>query len=182
MSVYVGGKTKLTYEEYRHLPDDGRRHEIIDGEHYVSPSPSTDHQNASRHIQFFLYDQIERSGRGQVFNAPMDLELSPTDIVQPDLIVVLEENRDIVLRSRLRGVPDLLVEILSPSTSDRDQTLKLALYESRGVPEYWVVDVDDRSVRRYRLEGARYGAPETCRDSIEFAGAAVDLAEVWRRT
>lgn len=181
MSVYVGGKTRLTYEEYRHLPDDGRRHEIIDGEHYVSPSPSTDHQNASRHIQFFLYDQIERSGRGQVFDAPMDLELSPTDIVQPDLIVVLEENRDIVLRSRLRGVPDLVVEILSPSTSDRDQTLKLALYESRGVPEYWVVDVDDRSIRRYRLDGDRYGAAETCRDSIEFAGATVDLTEVWRR-
>jgi hypothetical protein len=73
MSVKVGGRTKLTYEEYRHFPDDGRRHEIIDGEHYVSPSPGSRHQNASRHIQFSLYEQLERNGTAQVYNAPMDL-------------------------------------------------------------------------------------------------------------
>ena len=181
MSVIVDGRTKLTYEEFKHFPDDGMRHEIIDGVHYMSPAPGTDHQNASRHIQFSLYQQIELEGRGQVYNAPVDLELAPTDVVEPDLVVVLEEHRDIVLRSRLRGVPDLVVEILSPSTSKRDRSLKLALYESHRVPEYWIVDTDDRSVHQYRFESAGYGPPEVCRESITFAGATVDLAEVWRR-
>ena len=89
----MNGKSLLTYEEYRHFPDDGRRHEISHGEHYVSPSPGTAHQSASRHIQFALYQKIEAEGSGQVFNAPMDLELASTDVVQPDLIVVLDEHR-----------------------------------------------------------------------------------------
>ena len=181
MSVYVDGKTKLTYEEYRHLPDDGRRHEIIDGEHYVSPSPNTNHQSVSRHIQFALYEKIELPGRGQVFDAPMDLELAPTDVVQPDLIVVLAENDQIILPSRLRGVPDLVVEILSPSTRDIDRTLKRSLYEARSIPEYWLVDVDERTVTRYRRIEDHYGEPETCHDTIDFAGVEVDLAAVWRR-
>ncbi len=181
MSVIVDGKTRLTYEEYKHFPDDGLRHEIIHGEYYVSPSPSTDHQNASRHIQFALYEQIERPGHGQVFDAPMDLELSPTDVVQPDLIVVLNHRRDIILRSRLRGVPDLVVEILSPSTAERDRSLKLALYERHGVPEYWLVDTDNRCVYQHRLENGRYGAPEERRETITFSGATVNLNEVWGR-
>ncbi len=181
MSVHVDGRTKLTYEEFKHFPDDGMRHEIIDGVHYMSPAPGTDHQNASRHIQFSLYRQIELEGKGQVFNAPVDLELAPTDVVEPDLVVVLEENRDIILRSRLRGVPDLVVEILSPSTSNRDSTLKLALYESHRVPEYWIVDTDDRCVYQYRLGSAGYDSPEVCRKSIQFAGATVNLDDVWRR-
>lgn len=181
MSVYVDGTVKLTYEEYRLFPDDGRRHEIIDGEHYVSPSPNTNHQSVSRHIQFALYEKLELSGRGQVFDAPMDLELSPTDVVQPDLIVVLSENDQIILPSRLRGVPDLVVEILSPSTRDIDRTLKRSLYEARNIPEYWLVDVDERTVTRYRRAQERYAEPETCHDTIDFAGVQVDLAAVWRR-
>ncbi len=181
MSVKVGGRTKLTYEEYRHFPDDGRRHEIIDGEHYVSPSPGSRHQNASRHIQFPLYEQLERNGTAQVFDAPMDLELSPTNVVQPDLIVVLNTRREIVLPSRIRGVPDLVVEILSPSTSERDRTLKLSLYESHGVPEYWVVDTEDGSILKHTLGDGGYSEPERCRETIEFLDATVDLTDVWRR-
>ena len=181
MSVRVDGRTKLTYDEYVQLPDDGRRHEIIDGEHCVSPSPGSSHQNASRHIQFALYDQIEKTGMAQVFNAPMDLELSPVDVVQPDLIVVLNERREIILPSRIRGVPDLVVEILSPSTADRDQGVKRLLYEAAGVPEYWVVDIEDRAVLKYVLSDEGYGEASSCHESISFLGAIVDLNEVWRR-
>lgn len=181
MSVRVDGRTKLTYEEYKDFPDDGLRHEIIDGEHYVSPSPTNPHQSASRHIQFPLFQGIELEGRGLVIDAPMDLELGETDVVQPDLIVVLSERRDIVLRNRLRGVPDLVVEILSPSTSERDQGLKRALYEQYRIPEYWVVDAEDRRVDRYTLTGDRYGEPEAHREAISFAGVEVDLKAVWLR-
>ena len=78
MSPRARHRTKLTYEDYVHFPDDGNRHEIIDGEHYMSPSPTTAHQDASRHIQFQLYRDIEERGLGRVYNAPMDLQLSPT--------------------------------------------------------------------------------------------------------
>lgn len=181
MSVYVDGTVKLTYEEYRLFPDDGRRHEIIDGVHYVSPSPNTDHQKVSRHIQFSLYEQIELAGLGQVYDAPMDLELTPTDVVQPDLIVVLAENSDMILPSRLRGVPDLVVEILSPSTKDIDRTLKRSLYEAQGVPEYWIIDVEERTVTRYHRDDDRYRDGEVFRETITFAGAEIDLTAVWRR-
>ncbi len=178
----VAGTTKLTYDEYLHFPDDGRRHEIIDGEHYVSPSPSTDHQNVSRHIQFALYQLLEEHGRAQVFNAPIDVELSPTDVVQPDLAVVLAEHSDRVLRSRLRGAPDLVVEIASPSTATRDRTLKLALYARYRVPEYWIVDAENRCVAQYRLQSdGGYDDPVLHEESISFADAVVDLTDVWRR-
>jgi hypothetical protein len=88
---------KLTYREYRCFPQDGRRHEIIDGEHKVNPASETYHQKTlSRRIQFQLYVQIEQAGLGVVFNAPTDLELSETDIVQPDLIVVSEARKTII--------------------------------------------------------------------------------------
>jgi Uma2 family endonuclease len=181
MSVVENGVVKLTYAEYCQLPDDGNRHEIIDGVHYMSPAPSTRHQSASRHIQFSLYQQIEEPGLGSVFDAPTDLELSPTDVVQPDIIVVLNEHRNIILPSRLRGKPDLVVEILSPSTSERDQGIKRSLYAQHGVPEYWVVDADEQVVLRYTLGGDTYGEPLQCTTTISFAGATVDLQRVWER-
>ena len=180
MAVYVDGETKLTYKEHRLYPDDGRRHETIDGEHYVSPSPNTSHQSASKHIGFSLYEQIERPGSGYVFYAPFDVELSEVDIVEPDIIVVLNENRRIILPSRVRGIPDLVVEILSPSNSDYDKELKRSLYERRGVPVYWIVDVEAATVTSFTLEeDGRYGEPSVHNDRIEFAGATVDLSEVW---
>ncbi len=93
MAIVINSQTKLTYEDYVHFPEDGKTHEIIDGEHVMTPAPNTCHQTISRRIQFQLYEQIEKKGLGQVFDAPTDLELSRTDIVQPDLLVVLSEHK-----------------------------------------------------------------------------------------
>ncbi|MFP4012321.1 MAG: Uma2 family endonuclease [Spirochaetaceae bacterium] len=190
MTPQTRHRTKLTYEDYVHFPDDGNRHEIIDGEHYMSPSPTTAHQDASRHIQFQLYRDIEEKGLGRVYNAPMDLQLSDTDVVQPDLMVILAEHRHYVSPSRLLGPPDLVVEILSPATAERDRSLKLKLYEQRGVPEYWLVDLDAHSVSRYRIGAAGYELTETCEREIVYTAPAaesrsedvtarVDLRKVW---
>jgi Uma2 family endonuclease len=184
---------KLTYREYLQFPDDGKRHEIIDGVHYVSPSPSTAHQDASRHIQFQLYRQIEEPGLGRIYDAPMDLQLSEVDVVQPDLLLVLWEHRGRIAPKKLIGPPDLVVEILSPSTSERDRHLKRTLYEQRLVPEYWLVDLDEQSVSRYRADAdTQYHLVETCYDQISYSAAPagdrtqpieanVDLDRVWRR-
>lgn len=183
MSVNVDGKLKLTYEEYRHFPDDGKRHELIDGEHYVAPAPGTNHQSLSRHIQFQLYEQLERAGRAEVYDAPTDVELSEVDIVQPDLAVVAAEREHIISPSRIIGAPDLVVEILSPSTGDRDRELKRRLYELRGVPVYWIVDPEAQTVTVYELDEGRYRESGRFHDAVRFdlgtLHARVDLAKVW---
>jgi len=175
-------KPKLTYEDFVDFPDDGRRHEIIDGDHYVTPSPNLEHQRYSRRIQFQLYEQIELQGRGEVFNAPCDVELSAHDIVVPDLIVVLTDNAGILETQKVHGSPDLVVEILSRSTKQRDRGLKKRLYERTGVPEYWIVVPNQRVVEQYALADGRYRLVATQAEAIELRqlpDVRVDLTQVW---
>lgn len=182
MAKVVDGKTLLTYSDYVHFPEDGRQHEIIGGVHHVTPSPVTRHQRISRRIQFQLYQQIEVPGLGEIFNAPMDLVLSDTDVVQPDLMVVLEKNRLIVTPKNIRGRPDLVVEITSPATVKRDLELKKSLYQANEVPEYWIVRTDEDAVDRFLLEGGKYRHDGQFREEIVFggmAGVTVDLTKVW---
>ncbi len=175
--------TKLTYDEYVLFPDDGKRHEIIDGRHYMNAAPNPRHQAVSRHIQFQLYEQIELKQLGEVINSPIDLQLSLWDIIQPDIVVVLAANR-IITTTKIKGVPDLVIEILSPSNRNHDLELKKQLYEQSGVPEYWIVDPENQTVTQYRLgEGGTFAPPLVFTESITFdgipGGATVDLHRVW---
>ena len=182
MSQAIPAKSKLGYEHYVCFPDDGRRHEVIDGDHYVNPAPSTNHQRFSRRIQFQLYDQIEETGRGEVFNAPTDLQLTDHDIVQPDLIVIMRERRLIITPTKIKGTPDLIVEILSPSTEKNDCILKKELYERLRVPEYWIVDPDEHSVEQFVWRDGKYVCEGAHTKSIAVAtieNVRVDLAKVW---
>jgi Uma2 family endonuclease len=182
MSVVVNGKTLLTYSDYVLFPDDGRRHEIIGGVHHVTPSPVTKHQRVSRWTQFQLFEQIEIPGLGQVIDAPMDLVLSQTDVVQPDIMVILAQNRGIVSPRHVRGAPDLVIEITSPTTQENDLVLKKSLYQTHGVPEYWVMLTEEDLVEKYVLEGSENRLSGRHHDRIEFSGlqgVAVDLTRVW---
>jgi Uma2 family endonuclease len=175
-------RTKLTYDDYLLLPEDGLQHEIIDGEHHVNAAPSPRHQRISRRIQRQLCEQIEDVGRGEVFDAPVDLVLSPVDVVQPDLLVILLHRADMVLETRLEGPPDLVVEILSPSTTRKDLELKRKLYESKGVPEYWIADPHRNVVDEHVLERGRYrhaGSHAKVIQAATIAGVTIDLARVW---
>jgi Uma2 family endonuclease len=177
--------TKLTYKEYVLFPCDGNRHEIIDGRHYMNAAPNPRHQTVSRHIQFQLYEQLERKGFGQVFDAPIDLQLTECDVVQPDLVVVLSDNQ-IITSTKIKGIPDLIVEILSPSNRDYDEGLKKQLYEQSSVPQFWIVDPEEQCVWQYRLlpEG-RYAAAIECSQNITFGcdhrDVTVDLLSARRR-
>ena len=182
MAVVINGITKFTYKEYVQFPQDGRRHELIDGDHYVTPAPETAHQRTSRLIQFQLMQQIELVGRGEVYDAPTDLQFSETDVVQPDLIVVLTPRRQIITPKKIKGVPDLVVEISSPSTSLFDRGIKKELYQRSGVPEYWIVDIEEHAVEQYLLEGGSYQLAAREEHEICFRqlpGVAVDLRKVW---
>ena len=131
---------KFTFQDWLQTPEDGLRHEILDGEHVVTPSPNLHHQRVSRRIQFQLYQPIELTGRGEVFDAPCGVRLSDEDVVEPDLFVVLAQRSEIMLETHVDGAPDLVVEILSKSTGRRDRGIKKSRYARFRVPEYWIVD------------------------------------------
>jgi Uma2 family endonuclease len=142
--------TKLTYEDYCLLPDDGRRHEIIDGEHYVNPSPNTRHQRISKRIALAIATFAEPQGLGEVFYAPYDVLLSDINIVEPDIIYVSAARSRIITDANIKGAPDLVVEILSSGNRKYDEVVKFKLYDALGVAEYWIVDADNETVRIYR--------------------------------
>ena len=115
---------KFTYEDFLNFPADGKRHEIIDGEHYVTPSPITKHQRVSRKLTVALAGYLERHPIGEIFAAPFDVIFSDLDVVEPDLVYISRERRNILTQAHVRGAPDLVVEILSPGTRKVDEITK----------------------------------------------------------
>ena len=158
---------KLTYDDFVLFPDDGKRHELIDGEHYVTPSPNTRHQQISGNLYLLVRAWLEEHSVGQVFYAPYDVVFTQFDIVEPDLVYLSNERAaQVITAQHARGVPELVIEIGSPSTRKRDETIKRRLYERAGVSEYWVVDPEIDVIRVYRRGDAGFGRPaELSRDA-----------------
>jgi Uma2 family endonuclease len=152
---------KLTYDDFVLFPDDGLRHELIDGEHYVTPSPNTKHQRISINLTVLIGGWLERNPIGQLFHAPFDVVFSNFDVVEPDLLYMSNARAAEVLTAKhVRGVPELVVEIGSPGTRKRDETVKRRLYERAGVSEYWVVDPEIDRIRVYRRQAEGFGRVE----------------------
>jgi Uma2 family endonuclease len=145
-----------TVEDYEYLPDNGIRYEILDGELAMTPAPIADHQRLSRRLQYFLMQALEETGRAEVFDAPFDVQLDDTTIVQPDLVIVLAEHADQVSSRRLVGPPDVAVEILLTGTARHDRDTKMKLYLRFGKPWYWIVDPERQQLFEYRIENDRY--------------------------
>ena len=151
---------KLTYDDFLRFPDDGKRHELIDGEHYVTPSPNLPHQSIAGTLYGLLWTYLRKEPRGRVFFAPLDVVLSHFDIVEPDLLYVSNTRAaDVLTELHVKGVPDLVVEIKSPSTGTRDTGLKRRLYERFGVSEYWLVDPKTSAITVYRGGDTGFDAP-----------------------
>ena len=147
---------RLTYADLRRLPDDGMRHELIDGEHYVTPAPRPKHQRVCGRLHLRLGTFLEERPLGRVYFAPLDVVLTAFDCVEPDLLYVSREREQRQMtEDYLEGAPDLVVEILSPSTKRVDLGAKHRLYERFGVSEYWIVDPEKETVGVYRLEDDR---------------------------
>lgn len=147
---------KFTYQDYLLFPEDGKRHELMDGDHYVTPSPSTKHQRTFGRLFRLLSQHVEETGLGEVLAAPCDVVLSDVDVVQPDVLFVSSARSQIVTEKNIQGAPDLVVEIVSESTRRTDELTKRKLYEKFGVREYWVVDPVVESVKVYRLAEKGY--------------------------
>ena len=141
---------KFTYDDFLNFPDDGRRHEIIDGEHFVTPSPDTKHQRVSKRLTVAMERYLEHHRIGEVFAAPFDIVFSDLNVVEPDLLYISRERADVLTDKHVRGAPDLVVEILSPGTRKTDEVTKRKLYEGFGVREYWIVDPELDTIKVYR--------------------------------
>jgi Uma2 family endonuclease len=135
----VPAALKFTYEDYALLPED-RRYEVVDGELFVTPAPTLFHQVVSERIGYLLSAYLRRTGVGVMFYAPCDVVLSTHDVVQPDILVVTTERRSILSDRFVAGAPDLVIEVLSPSTETRDRVAKAKRYATFGVVEMWLVD------------------------------------------
>ena len=144
-------RAKLIYEDYLLFPNDGRRHELIGGEHYVSPAPKKRHQRASGNLYRLLSVPIYEQRLGFLYAAPFDVVLSEEDVVQPDLMFISRERSAIEEDAGIFGAPDLIVEVLSNSTRQLDEVIKHRLYEWASVQEYWLVDPLLETVKVYRL-------------------------------
>ena len=151
---------KLTYDDFLLFPDDGKRHELIDGEHYVTPSPNLGHQRILGNIYYLIRAWLEQRPIGRVFFAPLDVVLSRHDVVEPDLFYLSHERASqVTTPENLRGAPELVVEIASRSTRKRDETIKRRLFEEKGVTEYWIVDPAHEAVRVYRRVEGGFAPP-----------------------
>lgn len=146
----------LTYRDYEALPVDGRRYELHDGELFVTAAPGLRHQRLVGDLFALLRQHVNALGLGEVFVSPLDCILSDTTVVQPD-VVYLERGRSSFASARgIEGPPTLAVEILSPSTIQVDRGVKLQLYARHGVPYYWIIDPEGRSIEAYVLAGSAF--------------------------
>jgi len=144
----------LTYDDYASW-DDGNRYELVDGRlEAMSPGPNTTHQWVSFEIQKRISQTC--SEEAVIFYAPIDVILSPREVRQPDLVVILRSNLGIVTKRGIEGPPDIVAEILSPSTAKRDKLSKTAAYAKYGIPEYWIVDPSEYYVEQHLLENGKY--------------------------
>jgi Uma2 family endonuclease len=154
--VGTEASTRITYEELRQFPDDGKRYELIHGEVHAAPAPSTKHQLTLLHLVSSLDHYLNTGRTGLIFFAPFDARLAADSAVQPDLVFISSARAGIILDNYVDGAPDLVVEILSPSTAAYDRASKLALYAEMGVPWVWLPDPQVKTVEILKLEGKKY--------------------------
>jgi Uma2 family endonuclease len=166
---------RWTYADYAALPDDGNRYEIIAGVLYMTPAPSTGHQITSNVIATLLTIHVQFAGHGKVLTAPVDVELAPDTVVQPDIVVILSANLDRITPSRIIGAPDLVVEILSPGTAGYDRREKQDAYARAGVGEYWIVDPGAQTVELLTLNQGGYRSHGVFRRQARLPSSAVTL-------
>jgi Uma2 family endonuclease len=174
-----------TFDDWLRLPDDGFRYEIIEGELYVSPPPSVEHQNAVSSLLAEMRQYARKKKLGLVLTSPIGVRLPESDaIVEPDVLFVSKAKAHIVKKDFIEGAPDLVVEVLSPSNWMIDRGRKQETYRQAGVGEYWIVDYRARTVDVYVLEDGEFVQRGHYREgdsatSETLTGFAIEIAEVF---
>ena len=155
MAKVARPQVKFTYEDYKSLPEsETKRYELLGGELVLVPSPTEYHQRISGNLAFILRQFVQENDLGRVYYAPLDVVLGEgedREVVQPDIFFISKERAEIIAEEEIRGAPDLIIEIVSPGTEDRDRHYKKTLYARHGVKEYWIVDPEKKTVEVYTL-------------------------------
>jgi Uma2 family endonuclease len=162
---------RWTYEEFARLPNDGNRYEVIGGELFVTPAPTPLHQKVLTRLITALDSFAEAHGLGEVF-APIDVLFGEGDYLEPDLVFVSRDRMGIVSDRAAEAAPDLVVEILSPTTALRDRGIKRERYARFGVSEYWIVDVQRCRIERYMLQDDPDRPAEQAEDTLDWQPVA----------
>ena len=175
----------LTYEDYMTFPDnDGIRKEIIEGDLFMTPAPSIQHQRILRKLSIILDNYVDMNRLGEILFAPCDIIFSDINVVQPDLIFVSRDNYQIRTELNIQGAPDLLVEILSASTKDSDRIFKKHIYEKFHVKEYWIIDPGEETIEIWALKNRKYhlfckANKKVSLKSMILSGLRIDLASIF---
>jgi len=173
---------KLTYSDYEKIPEDGFRHEIIEGQEFMTPAPEVPHQLVITQLVGLLNAHVRKNRSGKVLAAPTDVVLTAEDVVQPDVLFIATGHADRITQKNIQGAPDLVIEVLSPSTASVDRGRKLALYERSGVIEYWIADPATGT-----MEIHEFGSPRRTRiykegqsfETTVLPGLSVRLADIF---
>ena len=176
-------RTKFTVSDYMTTPED-KGYQLLDGEMVLAPSPTNRHQVILGEFFATLREFVLDGRLGHVWFAPLDVVLSDYDVTQPDLLFVSNSRAGIITEANIQGAPDLVVEILSPSSAEYDRGYKRTLYGRAGVPEYWIVDPEDRTVEVYVTgdQGLAYSTTYRNRDTLTsplLTGLAIDLEGIF---
>ena len=174
----------LTYRDYEALPADGRRYELHDGELRVTAAPGLSHQRLVGDLFVLLREHVQAHRFGEVFVSPVDCILSDTTVVQPDVVYLESAQAPLATVRGIEGPPTLAIEIVSPSTARIDRGAKLQLYARHGVPYYWIVDPEARSIEAYVLSEGVFGVAGRLagadRGSLPpFPGLPIAVATLW---
>ncbi|HHU50425.1 MAG TPA: helix-turn-helix domain-containing protein [Firmicutes bacterium] len=177
---------EYTYDDYIKLPEEpGYRYEVLNGFLVKEPSPLLQHQRVSRELGYQLktfFDGFDP--KGEIFYSPIDVTLGDHNVVQPDILFVSSNRREIMRKERIDGPCDLVVEILSPSSRRKDRLKKMEIYRKAGIPHYWIADPDEKILEAYQLQGENYllvftGGPEDEFAHPEFPGLKLDLEKIF---
>ncbi len=155
MAVMAFENKNYTYEDYARLPE-GSPYQLIGGDLIMVPAPAPYHQRISRKIEFMLLQHVEKNDLGEVLDSPIDVYFGEEDTFQPDVIFISKERSNIIGETKIEGAPDIIIEILSPSTAYYDLGKKYKVYEKAGVKEYWLFHPDRKAIEVYINKGDKF--------------------------
>ena len=186
VSTYPIRKKVHTYEDYLALPDDRKQYQILEGELVMTPAPFVIHQQIGLRLKLRFVQFVETHSLGYVFDAPCDVVLSKTNVLQPDILFISNQNIKVITEKNIQGAPDLVVEIISPSTAYYDLFDKKEIYQKFGVKEYWLVDPKKEWIEIHTLDKGSYqlhhrAAKKGSVQSKLLIGFAVDLKELFKK-
>ena len=182
----MAGRSRVRFKagDIWDVPDDNLRYEVIDGELFMTPAPSWQHQSSLMRLSFLIYGWVSARNLGSVVQAPVGVVLDEENGVQPDLVFIARERFHIISERGVEGPPDLLVEVLSPSTEARDRGVKMRRYAAAGIPHYWLLNPRARALEAYVLgengyEPAGIHGPGSIFRPALFPGLEIPIETLW---